>query len=77
MNLLALSMIVLLIKSEYTVCFINTNCFVSTSSRYVALFIDFSRPSTKLQEGNVFSRVCFSVIMSTEVGGGFLCDHYP
>ena len=64
MNLLALSMIVLLIKSEYTVCFINTNCFVSTSSRSPALFIDFYRPPTKLREGNVFSRVCLSVILS-------------
>ena len=67
-------MIVLLIKSEYRVCFINTNCFVSTGSCSVALFIDFCSPTTKLQEGNVFSRVFLSVCHS--VRWGVPCDYY-
>ena len=32
------------------------------------------RKSTKLREGNVFNRVCLSVILSKEVGA---CNHYP
>ena len=33
------------------------------------------RPPTKLREGNVFSRVCVSVILST--GDWVSCNHYP
>ena len=38
------------------------------------LYKAFYLPPTKLPKGNVFSRICSSVIPST---AGSLCDHYP
>ena len=51
----------------------HPNCDLSSDDRlvYLECLPNIYRPTTKLGEGNVFSRVCLSIHV------GVPCDHYP